>query len=239
MQILRLNMLSETAITETDLDRLSRRESRAHDCLNTAVNSWVNFVDELNAIHKEADWKAKAPTWKAYLELEFLPKLNYGYERIYQLQAAQPFASAIERTTGVLLNERQTRLVKSLGYDSPTPMAAEVMVRAQATAEYLDQPLKPKHIVAAHNVLSEGSYLGKTDLEGESIPLNKVLDITQVAIIQEAVEANKREKQRIVDNSKRVRKVATIETILAGDVVVPNGTEVIWYEDIVAETEAA
>lgn len=230
-------MLPETALLETNTDRLKRREERAHDCINVAISSWVDFIDELNAIHKEEDWKAKAPNWKAYLESEFLPKLNYGYERIYQLQAAQPFASAIERTTGVLLNERQTRLVKSLGYDNPTPLAAEVIVRAQATAEYLDQPLKPKHIMAAHNVLSEASYLGKTDLEGESIPLGKVLDITQVAIIQEAVEANRREKQRIVDNSKRVRKSATIETILAGDVIVPKGTEVIWFEIVIPANE--
>lgn len=46
-------MTTETALLETDLDRLSRRETRAHECLNVAVNSWVNFIDELNAIHKE------------------------------------------------------------------------------------------------------------------------------------------------------------------------------------------
>jgi hypothetical protein len=208
-------MNPETAITETDLDRLERRESRAHDCLNTAVNSWVNFVDELNAIHKEADWKAKAPTWKAYLELEFLPKLNYGYERIYQLQAAQPFASVIERGTGLILSERQVRYIKSdLGYTDAN-QAVELVARTSNAVVELGLPFQPKFLASTHNVLEERTLTnGNISLEGESVPADsKVIDITQVAVLQAAIEANKAAKQKILDHSKRGKLTVQLERI--------------------------
>jgi hypothetical protein len=207
-------MLAETAIAETDLDRLSRRESRAHEYIDDAIKSWIAYVDEINAIHSEGDWRAKAPTWKAYLEAEFLPKLSYGYDRLYQLQAAQPFASAIEQTTGILLNERQTRLVKSLGYEAASPIAAELIVRAHELAEYRGESLKPNHIKDAHTVIKEHRTSGTISLEGESLPTDKPLDLIQLAIVQESDEHRKRQRQHMQDASKRQPIECTPELML-------------------------
>jgi hypothetical protein len=198
-----------------NLDRLTRREERAHICLNVAISSWIDFVDELNAIHAEGDWKAKAPSWKAYLEAEFLPKLDYGYDRLYQLQAAQPFASVIERSTGLVLSERQIRYIKSdLGYTDAN-QAVELVERTSNAVTELGLPLQPKFLASTHNVLEERSLTnGNISLEGESLPVDgKLIDITQIAVIQAAIEANKAAKQNIIDHSKKRALTVQLERI--------------------------
>lgn len=234
----------------TDLDRLQRREARAHECIDKAMQSWIDFVDELNAIQTEGDWKAKADTWQAYLATEFLPKLSIGYDRIYQLKAAQPFAKAVESGTGIVLNERQTRLVKSLGYKDPqAPLTAELVIRASAAARVTGQALKPRHIKAAAKVLDERAVTdGHISLEGESIPTNKILDITQLAIVQDAMEATERGLEHMRNRSKRVKRTGILEVIkdaagrerlaLPASISAAAGQEVIWYENL-AESEAA
>lgn len=232
-------MSPETAIIETDLDRLSRRESRAHECLDNSVKSWIAFIDELNAIQADGDWKVKAETWQAYIAAEFLPKLNFGYERIYQLKAAQPFAKSIEQSTGITLNERNTRLVKSLGYNDPlAPATTDLIIRADSAAKLTGTRIAPKHIKAAHEHTQDASYHGKVSLEGEDIPLGIPLDPIQLAVVDTAMESVHRGAEIIRSKSKRERKSATIESILSGGVVLALELEVFWYEDIV-ESDAA
>lgn len=205
-----------TPLPTTDLDRLSRRESRAHECLNVAVNSWVNFIDELNAIHAEGDWKAKADSWKAYLEMEFLPKMEFGYKRLYQLQAALPLASVIEKYTGAVLNERQIRYIKKdLGYTIEDKQVIELVDRAKDLADYHEEVLSPTHLKIVDKVIEERIATdGSISIEGQSIPAySNVIDMTQLAAIQEYDEHRKRQKQHIADNSKKNKLTVQLERI--------------------------
>jgi hypothetical protein len=208
-------MTLEIIAKETNSNRLAGREALAHHHIETSVKSWISFVEELNAIHAEKDWKAKAPTWKAYLEMEFLPELDYGYERLYQLQAAQPFASMIEKSTGVVLKERQVRYIRSeLGYESAFDAVELVQVASHVVGE-LGLPLEPKYLKSTHGVLEERRITnGNISLEGETIPASgKMIDITHVAALQAAIEANKAGKQHIIDHSKKNKLTVQLERI--------------------------